>query len=59
LAAGKSGKTETGNSWIALPDPSLHGKLIVSSYASTSNDTQQYHHDRDNQEDVNESAQSV
>jgi len=59
LATGKPGKTETVNNLIALPAPSLPGKTPGSLQAPALNDSYQYHHDRDDQENVNESAHGV
>jgi hypothetical protein len=53
----RRGKTETVN--IALPDTMLHSKTPEALQASTLNDAEQYHHDRDDQENVNESAHGV
>jgi hypothetical protein len=59
LATGKPGKTETVNNRITLSDTSLDRKIPRSLRSSTLNDSDQYHHDRDDQENVNESAHGV
>jgi hypothetical protein len=47
------------NNLTALSDTSLYRKIPGSLQASTLNDTYQYHYDRDDQENVNESADGV
>jgi hypothetical protein len=59
LATGKPGKTEAVNNRIALPDTTLHRKIPRLLQASTLNETNHYHHNRNDQENVNESAHGV
>jgi hypothetical protein len=58
-ATGIDFKSGAANSRTALPGAPLNRITPASLQASASNDTNQYHHDRDNQEDMNESAHGV
>jgi hypothetical protein len=55
----KPGKTETVNLRIALSDHLAAWKCPGTLQTPTLKDTYQYHYDRDDQENVNESAHGV